>query len=41
MTVDVHRAHTTDTLTTVVVEGYWLLTCMDKVVVKDIHHLKE
>ena len=31
----------TGVLTTVVVEGYWLLTLVDKVVVQDVHHLEE
>ena len=41
MSVDMQRAHTADTLAAVVVEGYRLLACMDKVVVENIHHFEE
>jgi hypothetical protein len=39
--IDVHRTHTADTLAAVVVKCYGLLTLVDKVVVKDVHHLEE
>ena len=41
MTVDVHRAHTADTLAAVVIEGVRVFVLTDELLVEDIHHLQE
>ena len=41
MSVDIHRAHTADTFTTVVVEYDRFFTFIDKLLVQDIHHFQE
>ena len=41
MTVYIHRAHTADSLTAVVVEGDRILVLADQLLVQNVHHLKE